>query len=47
MAYSNFTLESVCSEFELEIVESAGVFSHIEPVTPSAELIVDLKKKYR
>lgn len=45
MAYSNFTLESVCSEFELEIVESAGVFSHIEPVTPSAELILDLEKK--
>ena len=45
MAYSNFTLESVCSEFELEIVESAGVFSNIEPVTPSAELILDLEKK--
>ena len=45
MAYSNFTLETVCSEFELEIVESAGVFSNIEPVTPSAELTADLEKK--
>ena len=45
MAYSNFTLETVYTAFQLEIVESAGVFSNIEPVTPSAELTADLEKK--
>ncbi len=45
MAYSNFTLETVRTEFQLEFVESAGVFSNIEPVTPSAELTADLEKK--
>ncbi len=45
MSYSNFTLETVRTEFQLEFVESAGVFSNIEPVTPSAELTADLEKK--
>ena len=38
MAYSNFTLETVEKEFELELVEHAGIFAHIEPVSLSAEL---------
>ena len=45
MAYSNFTLESVVTEFQLEKIESAGIFSEIEPVTPSAELTAMLKRK--
>ena len=45
MAYSNFTLESVVTGFQLEKIESAGIFSEIEPVTPSAELIGDIEKK--
>ena len=38
MAYNNFTLEAVEKEFELELVEHAGIFSEIEPVGLSAEL---------
>ena len=45
MAYSNFTLESVVTEFQLEKIESAGIFSEMEPVTPSAELAAMLKRK--
>lgn len=45
MAYSNFTLESVVTGFQLEKIESAGIFSEAEPVTPSAELTAILKKK--
>ena len=45
MAYSNFTLESVVTEFQLEKIESAGIFAEAEPVTPSVELTAILKKK--
>ena len=45
MAYSNFTLESVVTEFQLEKIESAGIFSEIEPVTPSKDLMRVLAKK--
>lgn len=45
MAYSNFTLESVVTGFQLEKIESAGVFAEIETVTPSVELTAILKKK--
>lgn len=45
MSYSNFTLESVLSAFQLEKVESAGIFSQIEPVPPSAYLTTGLTKK--
>ena len=45
MAYSNFTLEEVLRTFELEIVESIGIFAHIESVSPSAELATELEKK--
>ena len=38
MAYSNFTLETVEKEFELELVEHAGIFAEIEPMRLSAEL---------
>ena len=45
MAYSNFTLESVVVEFQLEKIESAGIFSETEPVTPSKDLMTVLAKK--
>lgn len=45
MAYSNFTLESVVTEFQLEKIESAGVFSEIESVVPSKDLMTVLAKK--
>ena len=45
MSYSNFTLESVLTVFQLEKVESAGLFSEIEPLSPSAYLATGLTKK--
>lgn len=44
MAYSNFTLEMVRTAFQLEIVESAGIFSKIESVAPSAHLATTLAR---
>ena len=35
MSYSNFTLPAVRAAFELEEVDTAGLFSDIEPVAPS------------
>ena len=45
MAYSNFTLEEVLRTFQLETVESIGIFSNIDPVAPSAAFAVELEKK--
>ena len=45
MSYSNFTLESVLTAFQLEKVESAGIFSKIDPIAPSAYLTTGLTKK--
>ncbi|MDE0555142.1 MAG: hypothetical protein OXI24_13045 [Candidatus Poribacteria bacterium] len=45
MAYSNFTLETVREKFQLETVESANIFSDIEPVPPSEALVAELEKK--
>ena len=45
MSYSDFTLESVLAAFQLEKIESAGLFSEIEPITPSAYLATGLAKK--
>ena len=45
MAYSNFTLATVLSTFQLEKVESIGLFSEVETVVPSADLTTELKKK--
>ena len=44
MAYSNFTLEMVRTAFQLEIVESAGIFSKIASVDPSAHLVTTLAR---
>ena len=45
MAYSNFTLEEVLSRFQLEKIESVGLFSESEPVTPRAYFTTELSKK--
>ena len=45
MAYSNFTLETVRETFQLEMVQSTGLFSKTERVEPSAELTKALGKK--
>ena len=44
MAYSNFTLEAVRTAFQLEIVESTGIFSEIESVDPSTHLTTALSR---
>ncbi|MCY3743258.1 MAG: hypothetical protein OXH00_19745 [Candidatus Poribacteria bacterium] len=45
MAYSNFTLAAVLSTFQLETVESVGLFSESEPVTPRPHFTAELAKK--
>ena len=45
MAYSSFTLDSAVKAFDLEIVESADLFSPIEPIIPRPHFITDLVKK--
>ena len=45
MAYSNFTLETVRKDFQLETVQAMGIFSDIEPVSPRAHFTSDLAKK--
>ena len=45
MAYSNFTLDTVRSEFELEIVESAGVFSETDVVMPRERFMSELEER--
>ena len=41
MSYSNFTLRAARTAFELEEVDTAGLFSDIEPIAPS-ELLTSL-----
>ncbi len=45
MAYSNFTLEAVQKAFQLEAIQSVGIFSETEPIEPSVELTKALAKK--
>lgn len=45
MAYSNFTLDTVCREFQLEIVESVSLFSETERVAPREHFMGDLQEK--
>ena len=41
MAYSNFTLKTVRTQFDLEEIDTAGLFSDVEPMDPS-ELLTTL-----
>jgi hypothetical protein len=45
MAYSNFTLPAARAAFQLEEIDTAGLFSDIEPVAPSELLISILDRK--
>ena len=45
MAYSNFTLETVITAFQLEILEAPALFAEIETIVPSAYLTEVLTKK--
>lgn len=45
MSYSNFTLPAARAAFQLEEVDTAGLFSDIEPVTPSKLLTSVLARK--
>lgn len=45
MVYSNFTLPAARAAFELEEIDTAGLFSDIEPVAPSELLISILDRK--
>ena len=44
MAYSSFTLDSVKTEFQLEIAMPTNLFCDIAPVTPSAHLTTELER---
>ena len=44
MAYRNFTLEAVVTKFQLEITESANLFSEIEPVALRSDFAADLAR---
>lgn len=44
MPYGNFTFDSVREAFQLETVQSRGLFSDTEPVEPSAYLVEGLKR---
>ena len=44
MSYSNFTLDSVKTEFQLEIAIPTNLFCDIDPVTPSAHLTTELER---
>ena len=45
MAYSNFTLDTVRTAFQLEIVESAGAFSEASPVVPRDRFTDELSER--
>ena len=45
MAYSDFTLESVLLAFQLEMVDTAGLFAEAERVAPSDHLTTALARK--
>ena len=44
MAYSDWTLETVKKAFQLEEVNTAGIFAEVEPVEPSAHLATALAR---
>ena len=45
MSYSEWTLESVVPTFQLEKIDTIGLFSEVEAVPPSAHLTTALAKK--
>lgn len=45
MVYNDFTLETVVRAFQLEVVETLGLFSDIEPIIPRPHFTTDLKER--
>lgn len=45
MAYSNFTLDTVQTQFQLDIVEDSGIFSQVQSVSPRDRFSVELEEK--
>ena len=45
MPYSEFTLELVIPTFQLEKIDTVGLFSDVETVPPSAYLTTGLERK--
>lgn len=45
MSYSEWTLESVLPAFHLDVVDTAGLFSEIDVVDPTAHLVAALARK--
>ena len=45
MVYNDFTLETVVEAFQLEIVETLGLFSDIEPIIPRSHFTTDLEER--
>ena len=44
MAYSDWTLETVKQEFDLEEVNAVGIFANVELVAPSSHLTTTLER---
>ncbi len=47
MVYNDFTLETVVKGFQLEVVETLGLFSDIEPITPRPHFATDLEERVK
>ena len=45
MVYNDFTLGTVVKAFQLEVVETLGLFSDIEPVIPRPHFTTDLERR--
>jgi hypothetical protein len=45
MVYNDFTLETVVKAFQLEVVETLGLFSDIEPIIPRPHFTTDLERR--
>ena len=45
MVYNDFTLERIVKTFQLEVVETVGLFSHIEPIVPRPHFTTDLEER--
>ena len=45
MVYNDFTLETVVETFQLEIIETLGLFSDIEPIIPRPHFTTELEER--
>lgn len=47
MVYNDFTLETVVKAFQLEVVETSGLFSDIKPIIPHPHFTTDLEERVK